>query len=225
MYNKKFAQLYDNLFYNDFSVDTFHNLINYINIKKINNHLDLGAGTGSFCELMKTIGIDSEGIDISKDMINIAEDKGIKIYNRDMQTFKMDKTYDLITSNFDSINHVDKVGKVFKNVFRHLKKDGIFTFDFNNIKALVNLEDYRFRFEEYIVVTNNKVINKKQLEISVDIYKGDKLIGSNKVVETLYDNNYIVEALKIVGFNYIKILNKDFSEYSKKKRTRIIAIK
>nr|WP_207745930.1 class I SAM-dependent methyltransferase [Clostridium sp. D53t1_180928_C8] len=92
----------------------------------ISSILDVGCGTGILVNELKNMNFDVSGIDISKDMIDIAKEitKGIEFFVSDMKNFKLNKEFDMITREFDGIK--------FKQVLEYDRKNQIGTtiFDF-----------------------------------------------------------------------------------------------
>jgi len=63
----------------------------------------------------------------------------------DMAGFSLNQTYDLVTSNLDSINHLtgeDDVRKTFGQAYWHLAEGGLFYFD---IHSIAGLRSWRYR--------------------------------------------------------------------------------
>ena len=69
-------------------------------LKKYNkkNILELGCGTGLYLFPLKKAGFNIEGLDISKEMLKVVKKNKIKIklYEKDMSSFKINKKYDSI---------------------------------------------------------------------------------------------------------------------------------
>lgn len=95
------------------------------------NALDFGCGTGRSTRYLKDLGFETVGVDISKEMIKFAVDNdpkgvyhlitegGLKEFNKE--------SYDLVLSafTFDNIAGMDNKIKIFKDIKRLLKPDGI----------------------------------------------------------------------------------------------------
>ena len=104
--------------------------------------LDLGCGTGRHDLLFSRKGFNTTGVEISekmytaaKEMLNVNKDEKIslKFYKGDIRKIKLLSKYDVITSLFHVINYQtsnEDLESVFKTVKSHLKKDGLFIFDF-----------------------------------------------------------------------------------------------
>lgn len=102
--------------------------------------LDVACGTGKLIhQLQKYISdLSIEGLDASKQMLEVAKakNKKIKYYKQDLINFKTNKKYNIITCVFDSINYLTEIkdlDRAFKNVYNHLESSGLFIFDFNTI--------------------------------------------------------------------------------------------
>ncbi|MBS3787108.1 class I SAM-dependent methyltransferase, partial [Candidatus Bipolaricaulota bacterium] len=107
--------------------------------------LDLACGEGTFAIETAKLGYDTVGVDLSKEMIEIArsnsEEAGIDttFLHRDMREFSVDKNFDLATSWFDSMNYLlnkKDFSKTLKNVYDALTDGGHFVFDVNTIHGL-----------------------------------------------------------------------------------------
>jgi len=94
--------------------------------------LDIGAGTGLMGELIKPYAKTLTGVDLSKQMLAVAETK--KIYDEltetDMLTFLAEKTnaYDLIVAG-DVLVYVGDLEQVFAKVYNALKPGGLLLFN------------------------------------------------------------------------------------------------
>lgn len=107
-----------------------------------NKVLDLGCGTGnSMLPLLKR-GFNVEGIDYSLEMLNIAKQKLKKynpnLYNYDISEFNIEKSFDLIISVDDVINHlttIENIDNCFRNVNKALVSSGLFIFDVNTLNT------------------------------------------------------------------------------------------
>ena len=105
-YNK-IAQEYDKEFGNDYS-DTIYidKFLNFLEGKTI---LDIGCGVGNLTKYIMDKGFNVEGIDVSKEMLNIAKQKysDIKFYEMNMKEITLSKKYDGIMLAY-SLFHLTK---------------------------------------------------------------------------------------------------------------------
>lgn len=116
-------------------VELITNVINKFNLNT-NSILDVGCGTGILANKLRNMNFDVSGIDISEDMIKVANEttKGIDFTVSDMRNFKLNKTFDMITCAFDAINYVtsdEDMEATIDTIYNHLKNNGFFIFDIN----------------------------------------------------------------------------------------------
>ncbi len=139
MYNR-FASVYDKLIsdvdYNKWADYYFKIFSRYGLDAKLG--LDLGCGTGSMTRVLSERGVDMTGIDISEDMLMVAQQKNedgkILYLNQDMADFELYGTVDFIVSSLDCMNYItDKRDflKVLKLANNYLNPGGLFIFDIN----------------------------------------------------------------------------------------------
>lgn len=136
-----YSQYYD-LFYRD---KDYIGEVNYINdlIKTYkenpSNILDLGCGTGKHAELLCDVGYYVHGIDLSTEMLKIAEkrrlgkESHLRFSQNDVQNLDLNQKFDVVTSLFHVMSYQntnDELIKAFKVAKNHLVDGGIFIFDF-----------------------------------------------------------------------------------------------
>jgi SAM-dependent methyltransferase len=109
---------------------------------------DLACGTGTTAISFAKAGFKTYGVDLSPEMIRQAQAKSAKLKKAihfsqgDMRAFKLPEAVDLITCEFDAINHVPRksdLQRVAKAVAKALKPGGYFYFDVNNRPAFENI--------------------------------------------------------------------------------------
>ena len=109
--------------------------------------LDIACGTGILAVSLASRGHIVHGIDISPDMVALAESKTANMPNasfevQDMTTFVAQDQFDLITCTFDSLNYVLNIADaeaVFARVAASLTRSGLFVFDSNTSQHYVTL--------------------------------------------------------------------------------------
>ncbi len=108
--------------------------------------LDLCCGTGNLSELLALSGYEVVGVDKSPAMIEQARRKadanhsGVRYYVQDAAQLKLNETFDLIVSLFDSLNYITEPTEFAETMRRahiHLNPEGVFIFDLNTEYAFV----------------------------------------------------------------------------------------
>ena len=107
------------------------------------NILDLGCGTGSHAQYFAKNGIYVDGVDISKNMLNIAKNKKkllshsiankINYIHGDVQSVRLKKKYDVVLSLFHVASYQSDLKQAlsfFKTARQHCNENGLFIFDF-----------------------------------------------------------------------------------------------
>lgn len=129
-----FAKYYDKFYQKkdyEKEVDFLKNFIN--NEDKI---IDIGCGTGIHASLISKKGFDIEGLDINKEMLEIAKTRlNSTLYLQDILNININKKYDVIISMFAVINHLkdtNELEKCLTNLKDILKKDGVLIIDLHN---------------------------------------------------------------------------------------------
>lgn len=103
--------------------------------------LDLACGTGKLTFLLRELGYDMTGVDLSEEMLMVARDisfkKGIDNIlwlNQDMTDFELYGTVDACVCTLDSLNYLTSIKdleKCLSLVKNYLIPDGVFVFDLN----------------------------------------------------------------------------------------------
>lgn len=168
-------------------------------------------------------------------MINYAKNHNqsqkLKFVKGDMTDFTLNKAFDLITCNYDAINHLisfEDWQKMFNNVYSHLKVGGIFIFDFNTLFKLKNFgRTSYYEYEEYNCVWHNTNENDRfnfNFSYYVKQKNGNyKLIKSSQT-ESTFSHKLIATALKKLDFKHIKFCDKEFKKCNPNKVFRSFAI-
>ena len=141
MYNGKLIKYYDDLY----NKKNYYNESKFIeNNSKLDKVLDVGCGTGTHLEKLYKDGRIFYGIDVSKEIIKIANDK-FRNYplcyfkNCHVDEFKEISNFNTIISMFNVINHIltlEDLELYFKSISSLLSKDGTFIFDCFNGSAV-----------------------------------------------------------------------------------------
>jgi len=168
------AEYYDHLYEFRRPFTTARNCILKPVMPGVESACDLACGTGTHALEMAARGIRMYAVDLSPQMCRIARGKArraklpVRVIEADMRTFHLPETVDLVTCEFDAINHVPRkqdLRRVFRAVAKALKPGGYFSFDLNN----------RLAFEQ--IWPQNWFIDKDPVAIVVH---GDHIPGTDR---------------------------------------------
>jgi len=145
----KLAVYYDILYIDkdyEKECDFLEELFKSFATKPVKDVLDIGCGTGGHTLVLAKRGYRMTGIDISQQMIDKARHKvskaGLKVpfYTADMKNFNLDAKFDACICMFAGISYLGsykELQRAFMSIRRHLRKDGLFIFDFWNGTAVI----------------------------------------------------------------------------------------
>lgn len=104
---------------------------------------ELACGTGSLARLLAQRGYQVTAVDLSEDMLCVAQQKcadlPVRFVHQDMSRLTLAEPTDAVVCCLDSVNYVTKKGalaRAFDRVYRYLKPGGIFLFDAKTPLAL-----------------------------------------------------------------------------------------
>ncbi len=183
---------------------------------------DLGCGSGNVSLLLKEAGYDVIGIDLSPDMLALAqrkaEDAGREILflNMDMCSFELPNPVDCVISALDCINYLEDtedVKRCFERVFENLKSGGTFIFDINSeYKLLEVLGNNTFVYEDdsaYCVwdcgCFPEEAVVSFELNFFVKEKDGRYSRYGEYQEETIFESADLAALLKETGFEQIKM--------------------
>lgn len=205
-----FAEIYDDLTENvNYKVrsDYISGFFNKYDIPKNGSILDLACGTGSVSAEFIKKGYHITGIDLSTEMLSIADNKlngKINLINAKMQDFALSEPVDAVVCLLDSINHLESekdVAECFKCVYNSLKENGLFIFDVNTVYkhnyVLCN-NSFIFDEENYFLSWDNELLENNKVRILLDIFmfNGNNYDRfSEEFIETAYDTDNLKRLL------------------------------
>ncbi|WP_066639899.1 class I SAM-dependent DNA methyltransferase [Desulfolucanica intricata] len=156
---RELAGIYDYLVQGvDFEgwIDYIEKLLQKFNYKP-RNVADLACGTGNTTFPFARRGYNVIGVDLSPQMINIAQEKAIqqnldiKFLVQDIRELNLHHKMDLITCFHDGLNYLlnyEDIKLAFKKVYQNLIPDGLFIFDLNSVHWLANTDPETTVIEE-----------------------------------------------------------------------------
>lgn len=195
-----------------------------------NRLVDLACGTGTLCSLFKEKGYKVTGVDLSPDMLTVAQTKcpDSDFICTDISDFVINEKFDFCTCTLDSINHlqdINAVKKCFLSVYNCLNDGGIFVFDVNTIykhNEILAENTFVFDEEDFFLSWDNESLGNNKVRILLDffVYNGKNYDRfSEEFVETAYDVDELISALK--DFNIIGIYDELSADVHKAESERI----
>ncbi len=149
-YGEDFARFYDR-FFGDYAEKAAPVLLRFFAkrsaVGRVPWVLDLGCGTGRLALRFLEAGYEATGLDLSADMLVLAEIRCAKyrvggearFVLGDISAFNLEGPYDFVFSTYNSMNHLDtkeKLSGCFNSVRECLAPDGTFLFDYHTSKGL-----------------------------------------------------------------------------------------
>ncbi len=223
-----YSQYYD-LIYKDKQYKAEAEYINSLILehkKDTKEILELGCGTGRYTELFCDFGYSVHGVDMSLEMLRIAEQRRIgredrlRFTHSKIQDLDMDKKFDVIVALFHVMSYQtsnEDLIKAFQVARKHLVDGGLFIFDFwygpavltnppvVRVKRLENEKIKITRIAEPTIYPQYDIV-----DVNYDIFIEDK--EENKIIEIkeLHKMRYFFDTglemiCNMVGF---QIMNK-----------------
>jgi SAM-dependent methyltransferase len=243
-YYQTLAPIYDSIVPRDVKgvCDSLNEIILKQNKKK-KEMLDLGCGTGRFTIELAIRGYKMTGLDITREMLEIAKMKAkqynlkIKFIKADIRNFKLPKKTEIIWArgSIGDIIDQDDVRKALLNIKNNLARHGLFIFD---------VRDFQYHYDRYKTNPSAETrtiqgINRKTVftfdyrmdkdsrvgniieKTTVHDSKGTKIYNARHQLRH-YTKSEIAGLVSDAGFKSIKILTG--YKYEKYNKPRIIAI-
>lgn len=225
----KYAQYYNLLYKNkDYQgeVDYIDSLIVASSQSGTEKILDIGCGTGNHDILFAKKGYQVVGIDMSQDMINeankkVADESNLKFYLGNATDFNLETKFDVVISLFHVMSYQttnEALTKSFQNAYSHLKKDGIFIFDFwygpavltdRPVLRVKTLEDEEIKV--YRIAKPEIHANENVVDVNYEVLIVDKSTGTIDQINETHKMRYLFKPeldymLKKIGLKTIKFL-------------------
>jgi ubiquinone/menaquinone biosynthesis C-methylase UbiE len=178
----------------------------------VSTFLDVGCGTGTLALSMARRGWHAWGVDASEEMVSVAErkrkDAGLTatFIRQDMRELHLPRRVRLVTSMFDTLNHVLSSDELFATLVRiHsvLQSGGYFMFDLNNEHCYRTLwnQDEEIRHRDFTLVLENSfdaASGKARSMVTLTPRAGEPM--TEVVVEQLFSSEEVHGFLEQAGF-------------------------
>ena len=116
--------------------------------------LEIGCNDGVLLEPLKDLGADVEGVDPAKNIVKVAREKGLKVYNdyfndKSFGGEEFESKYDIVISN-NTFAHIIDIQSVIRGIHKVLKPDGVFIFEVHYLKNLIEGKQWDNVYHEHI---------------------------------------------------------------------------
>ncbi|WP_350344495.1 methyltransferase domain-containing protein [Proteinivorax tanatarense] len=206
-------------------------VLNFIPEKGQITVLDLACGTGSLAINLARNGFNVKGIDISTEMIEVANlkknsIKGVEFKVDNMLNPDINRKVDIITCAFDSVNYLlnsSDVRKMFNSSFELLHPGGRFIFDFNTEKAYRKNNNFEIRrmvpggYYDHKMTYNS---HKRLAQTIFEFFDGQWELHIQKP----YEYKEITQILQQVGFEILFTFNNFKGEPVKQDSDRVFVV-
>ena len=216
---KMFAEVYDDCGIDDFSLTFGEVMLEYFDRmhpdKTFRKNLDICCGTGTLCNFFKDNGIETKGVDISREMLDIACKKypDIEFEECDVVEYHDDETYDFVTCVSDALNNfidTEDIKRIFGNVNKLLRVNGLFIFDIANFD-IFPFEEYNKALDDFRRLSYHIHRNGKIITIDTKYYEDDVLLWESiddgrdfsieEITQFLNEEGFVVESISQHFFN------------------------
>ena len=201
---KEFAKYYDKFYQNK----NYEKEVEFIKkiIKKEDKIIDIGCGTGIHASLLEEDGFNIDGLDISKEMLELAKTR-IKgnLYNQDILDMNINNKYDVIISMFAVLNHLtdlEELKRALINLKKILQADGKIIIDLHNPQSSGQKTDSYNNFTRTMRWKYDKNTKIEKSEIVFEI-NNNTFVDSH--VFRIFTIDEVVKTCKEIGLTIVGI--------------------
>lgn len=182
--------------------------------------VDLACGTGSVTVLLAQMGLEVTGVDMSQDMLCVADQKAAELKNRPrficqrLERLLLPRGVDLAVCALDSLDYVtdpDDCREAITRVYKALNPGGCFIFDVNTPEKLRSMDGQVFLDEDddvYCVWRGEFDENTNICSYAMDLFqrRGNVWLRSfEEHQEYAYSQEQLLTYLKEAGFTAIEV--------------------
>lgn len=212
MYSSLFCRLYNEFGWNEYPRVFAEQLLKWLERRNatVRSALDLGCGTGVLCEALHAQGIETLGVDLSREMIDIARQRSprLRYMVADIVSLRPDRRFDLATCTGDAINHIADladVGNVFANVHAALNPGGYFVFDLLDPSEAISGEPFEVACGDHGRVRFfSEVTGDGRIELHIDMFEDGALKFAEVIQEKVHAVDAICSLLREKGFTVLQ---------------------
>ena len=182
--------------------------------------VDLACGTGSVAVLLAEKGLEVIGVDLSEEMLTVAQQKAMELENiprfvcQPLQELRLPRGVDLAVCALDSLDYItnpEDCAEAIRRIYKVLNPGGIFIFDVNTPEKLRAMDGQVFLDEDddvYCVWRGEFDDETNICSYGMDLFQrdGDNWLRSfEEHREYAYSQEQLTEYLKAAGFTHIKV--------------------
>lgn len=213
------ATYYDHLFEFRRPFHAAHGAIVLPLLDRVTSACDLCCGTGTTALNFANLGIPAYAVDLSPEMCRQTRAKArktglpLKVIQADMRDFHLPHPVDLVTCEFDALNHLPRardLGRVLRCVHRALNPGGHFVFDVNNLDAFQQIWNRTWVVDKDPVIMIMRSSHKpgtRKAAANVDWFIREGKVWKRRqerVSEVCWDAREMKNALIRAGFDKIR---------------------
>ncbi len=210
--------------------------------------LDLCCGAGTLAMHFLEAGFEITGIDLSEHMLAHARHKArdyiesgkAELIQADVTEFELPGRFGLVTSIFDSLNHLNDLAdlsRCFERVYEHLEPGGSFIFDLNTRLGLRHWDEIKIYDDEYAMIVKRGGFDSRNEQA---FYRVTGFIVRDEdglyerfdetVVEKVFAMEDVKRALLKTGFGSVKMtdwlaLDQELEDPESETRVTFLAVK
>ena len=182
--------------------------------------VDLACGTGSVTAILAEMGLDVIGVDLSEEMLTVAQQKAMELTNmprfvcQPLQELRLNRAVDLAVCALDSLDYITDpmdCQEAIRRVYRALNPGGIFIFDVNTPEKLRAMDGQVFLDEDddvYCVWRGEFDAEANICSYGMDLFQRQGNVWHRSFEEHreyAYSREQLTEYLKAAGFTQIEV--------------------
>ncbi len=182
--------------------------------------IDLACGTGSVTAILAEKGLQVIGVDLSEEMLTVAQQKASELENPPMflccplQELYLPRAVDMAVCALDSLDYItdpDDCAEAIRRVYKALNPGGVFIFDVNTPEKLRAMDGQVFLDEDddvYCVWRGEFDEQTNICSYGMDLFQrqGNSWQRSfEEHREYAYSQEQLVSYLKAAGFTHIRV--------------------
>ena len=217
-----FAYIYDRLMHQDVDYDAWCDYIeNLLSLHSVSPDTlcELACGTGNMTSRLSGRGYKMTGVDISPDMLRVAQAKteDVEFICSDMSKLSLRRKYDSFLCMIDGLNYVitpKAVINTLKTVKEHLNENGVFIFDISSqykLEKIIGNETFIHSEYDVFYSWQNRYIEKYNLSdmlLNFFVRSGkDYIRFEENHIQRGWTVAQMQKMLKVAGFTEIHVYN------------------